>query len=326
MEISPFIIQYLDLYNKAIVSDLGVFNLKRINGFYETESQQLYPPSNIVKFVETETKNDELAIFISKQLNIDLEKAIYYIEKFVRDIRKSLNNQGFYTLNEVGKLNLMNDKIKFEHVESVMLSKNYFGLKPISFNIKSDESEEFIQEIVPATLNYSLAEQAIKSVKVEDNTILDSKGIWFKRSVLFVLIVLSIVFSFYFFYPLKPYSSPLIQAKKIIPEINDDTTINISVDNLEESSKANIVLGADTTFYYEIIVIENLKNAKAQRIIKKLIIKGLSETHYINQKDTSYKKISVKKFNNLDSAKKNLSIIQQKFYPKAYIETIKSIN
>jgi nucleoid DNA-binding protein len=321
MHIIPYISQYLQLHKKVAIPGLGVFYLKRVNGFLDEHNHTLYPPSVKLKFEDSEVSENEFAYYISNQTQIDLDKVIYHIEKLLREIKRKVERGSVFLIENIGSLELNRGKIKLVNSENSTFNEDFFGLKshiykPFSDgNLITSSNEKFVIELPVVTeeknqnfsATYSLAEQALNSSSSpEKPKTRNYTWIWILSVFLiFATILGAIVYSFSSLKNIEGNKTPVKKVAKVIHK----TAVPVKIDSVS---------------HHEIIIAENLTATKADKIIKKLKTKGI-EAHLLIDSLKSVIQISAAQFTDLDSAEANLKIIQQKFYPKAYLKTIKSI-
>ena len=322
MQLIPHISQYLKLHKKVALVGLGIFYLKRINGFLDEDSQTLYPPSIKVKFDEKEILDSDFAQYVSNQSQIELEKIIYHLEKLVRDIKKEVESGSAYILENIGSLELNRGNIKLIKPDNTIYNQAFFGLKPQTYT--SNKDEHFIQPTIEKELelsgkveqpqqdfsaSHTLTEEGLNSSSLTESEIPPSrKFTWLWVSIIVLIAVAILCAIGYYFYPFNLAQLKKAPVKKVVPIVY----------------KVELPQKPDSVIHHEVIIAENLSAINADKLIAKLKIKGI-DAHIIVDSLKSYVKISAAQFTDLDSAEAKLKNIQKQYYPNAYLQSTKSI-
>ncbi|MDB5136253.1 MAG: hypothetical protein JWP37_2856 [Mucilaginibacter sp.] len=162
MDLAVYIRELLGLQGEVNVPDMGHFAQVRTNGYYDERESKFYPPRHEVNFQPQLTKDDALAKYLSDKKNISLASSVYFIDKYVIDIKK---------------------KVALQEVEITGLGYLYTDNSGLAFkpNNTARENDPDFYGFVPLKV-YKLSEQrvttdvpiAVEETKVtEPETIID---------------------------------------------------------------------------------------------------------------------------------------------------------
>lgn len=343
MQITAYLPIYLLERQKVALEGIGTISLKYFNGFYETETNTLYPPAVHLIFDENVTLNDDFANHISNKLNIEITQAKLQLNDWLQHIKAELNNGNQYILPKIGYLLTKNKKITFESFNDAYFNQSNFGLKPLPNIVLNDDSfsetnksdlenevpQPLINVLEPVKVAENLGNILENNYQTDNaNTYLQTspqtakaqntlpkkpkqKIDWFWVMAIFIVLLTGLVVcaTLIYFPPFKP----------------SDVETSIIQNPSKIDSLANKQTLPDTTLIYHIIVADNLTPLKAQKKLVKLKANGILGTLLTND-STIYVQLSVGSFLNPDSAQVKLKQTQNKYYPNAYLKTIISVN
>ncbi|TZF84698.1 SPOR domain-containing protein [Pedobacter sp. BS3] len=137
MDITRYIADLLKTHNEVSVPGFGCFYKKRVEAYYDKDSETFYPPSETIAFRETDTYlNTHLLEYISHKRNISEDSAAYFAEKFGKDIQKTLSETGESSQLPLGDFRGTPDTIIFEP-GVLNFSPSGYGLMPLKERITS---------------------------------------------------------------------------------------------------------------------------------------------------------------------------------------------
>ena len=131
----------------VIVPNLGGFMTHHIEARYDEQEQVFLPPQRTLGFNPQLKLNDSLlAQSYVEAHDISYPEALRRIEDEVTELKHHLNNEGFYELNDIGRL-AINDEgnMEFEPCEAGILTPELYGLS--SFEVAQLAQE---QSVFPA--------------------------------------------------------------------------------------------------------------------------------------------------------------------------------
>lgn len=343
MQITAFLSSHLLLHKYIALKGIGTFSLKHFNGFHENETNTLYPPTVHIIFDEVDVFDTNLAKCISTQKNISTSDAQVELENWLNNIKTNLAHGNNFTLGKLGSLKMQNQKIQFTSFNDAYFNQANFGFKPQNDIVLNDEvflpfvEEELKvaeQNLLPVTahieseqkpiieLQNSFEERIVTTISAPETEPTPQKNIpatkppkhktdWFWIIAIFIVCLTGtmVCATFIYFPPFKP--------------VLQDTNTKSHKKTID--SLAAIQTLPDTTITYNIIVAENLTPLKAQKQLLKLKAIGIYGSLLTND-STIIVQISAATFLQPDSAQTKLKQIQSKYYPKAYLKIIKSIN
>ena len=120
----------------VIVPDLGGFMAHHLEARYDDEECMFLPPQRTLGFNPQLKLNDSLlAQSYVEAYDISYPEAIRRIEAEVAEVRQYLDNEGYYELNDLGRLEVNQEgNLEFEPCEAGILTPGLYGLS--SFEMK----------------------------------------------------------------------------------------------------------------------------------------------------------------------------------------------
>jgi nucleoid DNA-binding protein len=138
LDITPFIHDLILLNECVILRDFGGFETSYKHAVLNKDTKTLVPPSKKITFRPEWLKdNGVLERYIAESLKIKPEKASGYINEYVGDLNKKLNDEGSLFLEGIGKFQLNeNKKIIFTSIEDENYLADSFGLDMLEVEIE----------------------------------------------------------------------------------------------------------------------------------------------------------------------------------------------
>ena len=151
----------------VIVPDFGGFVAHQVASRYDQNDHMLLPPMRTLGFNPQLRINDSLLVqsYIN-ELDISYPEALRRIESEVNEMKQVLNEEGFYTLEDIGTLHVNSDgNIEFEPCEAGILSPEYYGLNACHFPT--------LQEARKARLTENAVQVPVETEVAKDPTLLE---------------------------------------------------------------------------------------------------------------------------------------------------------
>lgn len=148
MDIGFYIADLLREQDEVSVLGIGTFMKVRIAGSYNQASNSFIPPSQKLSFKNSVSNYHALTVYISNQKNISVSSSEYFIKKFSSNFFELLNSSGFAEIKPLGIIHKKNETLLFEATSSFEIDGNFYGLKPVTDNKRSETfaGTEAIQE------------------------------------------------------------------------------------------------------------------------------------------------------------------------------------
>jgi hypothetical protein len=166
MDIITYLIALIQNHKEIGIGDLGSLYKKKIPGKYDAATQAFIPPSYSLAFTTTVNETLLLANYICEKRNITTESANYYINLFVAETLKELEETNEVTLNNLGKLILVNQEISFIPFNEVNFGFDFYGLPSVKSEIAAIEIQ---------TLNTTAQEELTPNVNTTEEVIVASE-------------------------------------------------------------------------------------------------------------------------------------------------------
>ena len=294
-------IEILLLSNECvIVPDFGGFMAHQVSARYDADDRSFLPPFRTLGFNPQLRMNDSVLVqSYVEAYDISYPEALRRIGEEVDELKQRLNEEGTYTLSNLGTLTVNQEgNYEFAPFEAGILSPEYYGLS--SFHFKHLRDVKPIEE-ERATL-LSIEKNKVKDVQAEeieiqeeeeDNDTLHIKMSWVRNTVAaaaaiiaFFLLSTPVVNSdlgtrtmsqlqHNIIYKLMPKDSNIIPAEPI-----EDTlkAAPVKTEIAQKSAEIKEMPKVTTpkTYYY-VIVASQVKKSNAELYVEKLQKKGFSQ-------------------------------------------------
>ena len=344
MDIASFIAELLHQKDEVSIPHLGTFSKKRINGFYNAETDLFVPPSEKITFNSHFDEHEMLAVYISSQKNISLESAKFFIIRFVDEIKAMLESAGHAVLKNLGTIEKDTDELKFSASEELELAGNYYGLSAIKdFHAEPVENLTVIEAEESALLmeDSTVADQEEAAEIHNNGGLKTSTRLMIAAAILIVIAALVYIFNPQVYDLLNQNSTtvdrqqPIEMTKKAVTiplitdsanQISNDTSKNIipqsksSTDSVAIAKDLQIQNSALPTF--EIIGAAFGKRIEAEAYVKVITSRGLY-AKIVDQMPGSKVKVSLGSFINEQEAQKELIRIKKNLTKDAWVARVK---
>ncbi|MBC7912598.1 MAG: SPOR domain-containing protein [Pyrinomonadaceae bacterium] len=344
MDIALFIAELLHQKDEVSIPHFGTFSRKRINAFYNPDTDLFVPPSEKTTFNSHTDDHEILAGYISSQKNISLDSAKYFISKFADEIKAMLESTNHADLKNLGTIQKENDELTFKANEELELAGNYFGLSAIkdlhaepTENLRVAEAEEVALLMEDSAITEQEAAEEIRN----------QRGLKTSTRLMIVAAILIIIAALvYFFNPqvydlLNQNSAAVDREKPIeppksavqVPVINDSTN-QVSNDSsktiIPQSKPAtnSVAIAKEPQVQnsalptFEIIGAAFGKRTEAEAYVKVITSRGLY-AKIVDQMPGSKVKVSLGSFTNEQEAQKELIRIKKNLTKDAWVARVK---
>lgn len=357
MDISLYIAELLQQNSEVSVPGLGTFYRQHSGAYFDKNSQRFMPPAALLALKRTETADNLLAEYISKQKNISVNSATYFIKKFVDHQHDLLNTSGYAGFKSLGTLELSGGKYRFKGLENQVLANDYFGLTPAP-EISRPEAVKMLEKSVPVSAAQPLPEIQPQAFKKEDEQLEEeiieeepprrTSSSWMPYAAVIIFLLMSAALAQIFFPELFNFAQkpPAVtrqpQPAPVLPPADSATTAGDSLakadtiynalkkegfevekprDTVEITTKAEPLNTAEPVTY-EIIAAAFGKKAEAEQFVKQLRAKGI-DARIVENMPGSKSKVSLGSFRDETAARKELIRIQ-KTNKEAWIARVKT--
>ena len=194
-------IEILLLSNDCIiVPELGGFMTHHIDARYIEEEATFLPPLRTLGFNPQLKINDSLlAQSYVEAYDISYPEALQRIEDEVEELKMHLQNDGFYELNDIGRLELNEDgHYVFTPCEAGILTPSLYGLGSFEMGCLATAVKPVKAEKTAAAqaqiINMPPAKEADKEAEIEDNEdeTIRIKFSWIRNTVAVAAVLLAI--------------------------------------------------------------------------------------------------------------------------------------
>lgn len=332
MDISSFISELLARQNVLIVPGLGTFSRDRVDGYYNKDQQQFYPPSQQILYKNEYTDDDVLASHIAKERHISITSARYFIEKLVAGLLEqvSINTVQF---GNMGTFSMRRGQLVFTPGELNETDELFYGLAPVKLKRNNSFRQQAVvippKPVVTEAPVEPVAEQAapveLPPVIEQPATIEDTEeyyeeetaghkiNIWLVLALIIVLIGVGIIATYIYkpalFNSFKPLFGKVANTPPPPPVVKKNNADSLTKDTVEATPaviKTESITPVDT---FRIVVGSWQGLKKATQDAEEHTKQGFNAE--VHKAGVRYQ-VTVATYNNNDSAKAALPIFKEK--------------
>lgn len=341
MDISRYIVEYIQEHPKLIVPGLGTFYKEDIPARFDATQNSFLPPSEKVSFKAEFSADSALQQFIATKETAKPKSIAQFIEQYVSNLNDLLANTEEIKIDGLGTFTKKRNKLHFLADKNLKNNAAFFGLKAIKetapFEPIPQESIAVVEPEEPVEEPKLVEEEAntIPHINEEEQEEEPTSG-GLKKALLFILIViltgLAIVQSFFpsyldAFWPQT--TAEKIQVDSLQQQANPVTALDSTVNVDSTVTQTDTALVPTPTSdsiepSFEIIVAAFHKQSEADEFIQQLAGRGI-QAHSIQTKKGGLLKISIGTFSNEQSANEALQKTHTELAKNAWIYRVKPI-
>lgn len=354
MDIAQYISDLLAEHEEVSLEGIGTFVKQKTSAFFDASDGLYFPPSYKINFKAGNPSTSALLInHIITNKRISESSALYFIERFIDNIKSTLDKDSSATVAPLGKLVNTSDGYIFES-DSKNESAEFFGLTEIKEAHIITKSSDFVADAATTTVTeHAIVDDDDEFVNDEPRS--GGKGIWI--TLLLLALLAGFIAVAYYYYP--QYFKNLIpkETKKVTPKvvkpiiIAADTTaandslsfadsivnqlekegLNGSVEKAQDTVKISTnstTTKADTAKVepkpkkiYEIIIASFGLKSEAQAFVRSQRKSGIDAAVITDTKKPKFK-VSIGSFPTMKAATKEKKRVQQEFNKDAWILTV----
>ena len=290
----------------VIVPDFGGFITHNISARYDESDKSFLPPLRTLGFNPQLRMNDSvLAQSYVEAYDLSYPEALLRIENEVAELKKQLESEGHYMLEDLGELTINQDgNYEFTPCESGILSPDLYGLGSFSFkrlkdtvaevipmvSVEQEQKEEETVSQEPQLLDFTNSED-------DDDTAISIKMSWIRNAVA----VAAAIVAFFFIatpvansdlgtqtmsqlqhsilYKLIPQDTTLPAVEPVVTDPATAKVAAIETEDAELEKAAEAEAEAQPTVTYCIIVASQVKLSNAELYVEKLKKNGYPNAH-----------------------------------------------
>ncbi|WP_343534137.1 hypothetical protein [Pedobacter sp.] len=169
MDILQYLIELLKTRKQIGIEGLGTFYKKKTPGRYDAETHSFLPPSYALEFSSDVLEHTNLSQYIQTKRGISEDSAKYFINQFVEEIHKGLQN-GEYVLENVGTLKQTANELSFTVNQNINIGFDFFALPAVTADVQHIEPapNETEQQIETTNQVSQIQEPAIEHTEVPE--------------------------------------------------------------------------------------------------------------------------------------------------------------
>ena len=353
MDIAPYITELLSQHDEVNVPSLGTFYKEHKGGYFDPAKSAFLPPSHGLSFRESDD-DTLLPEHISRQKNISINTASYFIEKFVMQVKSLLDVYGHTDIESLGTLKKSaSGGLFLTDSPNLDTEGEYFGLIQVPEIVQTQPKSE------PVTAVQTAADEPIgtadeSSLMAEQTEITTERRQGISAASKIVLAVAVLIMAGIITYLVYPQAFETFRQKSDVPErslpskqpvnpqVNKTLADSIAEadtiyqelakqgfevekprDTLEVSTEITTPPAASEAVTFEIIGAAFARRSEAETYVRQLKSRGVY-AKIVDNMPGSKLKISLGTFNDEAAAKKDLIRIQKDLNKDAWIARVKT--
>ncbi len=328
MDIAAFICEQLEHRSVINVPGLGSFYRNRVEGYYNQEQQQFYPPSIQIQFDNELPEDDTLATLLSTEKRISQASASYFIEKFVSNIRQLATTDNV-PLGNIGVFNIRQNQLTFTPKRRSEVNELFYGLAPVKLR-RNNPYRQQPEEIIPFSFSDIPAnppvQQEIPAV-IEDEKPPRPINIWLIIALIIVIAGIGLI-SVYMYKPalFDRFITPVVKIKpkpeksvkrsisdSIKQSIKTQTDLGLTPVKLDSTTQKKVLPPEIPTDTFAVVVGTFKTMAGAKRQLQTYTDNGIVEADIHKSHNNLYYQVIMGTYLIKDSAKVHLKIYRKKF-------------
>lgn len=336
MDISRYIVEYIQEHPKLIVPGLGTFYKEEIPAQFDAAKNTFLPPSEKILFKSEYSNDSTLQQFIASKEKAKAKSIQQFIEQYVHNLTDLLANTEEIKIDGLGTFTKKRNKLHFSADKNLARSNTFFGLKPLK-DLAEPSIDEVQTQVVEEPTPSTLAEQEVvlsTAIEVEEQE--EPSSGTFKKVLLFILILLlttlAIVQSFFPSYLDVLWNKPSTEKNPIdtlSTAINsipapDTTAVVDTMSIAADSTITSTAIAKPSEPSFEIIVAAFHKQSEADEFIQQLATRNI-QAHAIQTKKGGLLKISIGTYANEQEASAALEKTHKELAKNAWIYRVKPI-
>lgn len=338
MDIKLCVSELLQTHNQIGVVGLGTFFKEKIAGKYDTAKNAFVPPTYVLSFTTELLEQTLLANYIVEKKDITHERALFDIEEFAKETQITLAENKELTLNPIGKLTLLDQKVIFTPQLTSIAETSFFGFPELPEKEENHKTPEITEEKINHPELIEEPTQTEESeITLEEDELEAKKSTPIFTWLLIVLLSLSCLVGITYF--IKPSLFDGLTKKNIDPNEPKISTINTNdITKLDTAKIApdtattkttlevdtNSTIDSSKITIYEVIASAEKSEKRIKAFTAHMAKKGITVKALPKLTGRSMIKLSVGTFIDFNAAKKHQDSLRIKLNnPEIYIQQIK---
>lgn len=353
MNLGRSIAYLLKHYPTVYVPGIGVFSKQFVSATSSADNATVYPPQSVISLAVGAVTGFDVTNFIQAQQATDAPRALVLLSQEVAALFAQMKDADHAVLDDLGKLSLEGDVLKFEQAQAPELVwPPVETIFPKEEAIIPQEAEEVpvvpVADVPVAPLAAEL--ETDEAMETDPVSVRRNRGWWWVAAIL--LLLTSFTVALWIFNPqqaqkwyahLKIYMPGMAspgQPSSLVPVLDTESEINlleeeafqdtVSVDSLSavgaipDSVEALPAVAPQPAVVYEIIVGSFVTMEQAERFVAEMKAKGYSLKAMDSKMPGNRKKISWGSFPTKEAADRELVKVKREFEPEAWIARIEN--
>lgn len=143
MNISDYILDYLNRYGSVAIQDFGIFYFENTQAEVKPNESIILPPAKRVFFKKDHTlQGGKFLYYLEQKKQISPKNAAFELQTQVDFWKKKLNANDDFNIPNLGSFNKEKGNFIFNGKRIEKQSSDFFGLEPINYEAKENSSKE----------------------------------------------------------------------------------------------------------------------------------------------------------------------------------------
>lgn len=143
MNISDYILEYLNRYGSVAIQDFGVFYFENTQAEVKPNESVILPPAKRIFFKKDDTLlGDKFLYYLEQKKQISSKNATFELQTQVDFWKKKLTSNDNFNIPNLGSFNKEKENFIFNGKRIEKQSSDFFGLEPINYEVKENFPKE----------------------------------------------------------------------------------------------------------------------------------------------------------------------------------------
>lgn len=143
MNISDYILDYLNRYGSVAIQDFGIFYFENAQAEVKPNENVILPPAKRVFFKKDDTvQGGKFLYYLEQKKQISPKNAAFELQTQVDFWKKKLNANDDFNIPNLGSFNKEKGNFIFNGKRIEKQSSDFFGLEPINYEVQKNSSKE----------------------------------------------------------------------------------------------------------------------------------------------------------------------------------------
>lgn len=145
MDILSYLTTLIKTHKEVGIPGLGTIYKRKSPGRYDIDTHSFLPPSYSLSFTSDLKEQTLLTGLISKQKNISVDAATYFVEQFAQNILDELSGHQESDFGDLGTFSTTTGSLTFIPKQESNLGFDFYGLPTLKAELNTEKEETLVQ-------------------------------------------------------------------------------------------------------------------------------------------------------------------------------------